>query len=56
MARVSASITPDLLLPESYNQQNILNGKGVDPGGGEEDIENTESVEVGFCCILIIDN
>ena len=56
MAKVSASITPDLLLPESYNQQNIFNGKGVDPGGGEEDIENTESVEVGLCCLLIIGN
>ena len=46
MARVSASITPDLLLPDKYNQQNIYNIKGVNPGRGDEDIEDTEHSEV----------
>ena len=46
MARVSTSITTDLLLPERYNQQEIYNIKGIDPGGGDEDIEETERFEV----------
>ena len=46
MARVSSSITPDLLLPDKYNQQNMYNIKDVDPGGGEEELEEDNRNEV----------
>ena len=46
MARVSSSITPDLLLPDRYNQQNMYNIKDVDPGGGEEELDEDNRNEV----------
>ena len=46
MARVSSSITPDLLMPDRFNQQNMYNIKDVDPGGGEEDFDEDNRNEV----------
>ena len=44
MARVSTSITPDLLLPDKYNQQNLYSINGVDPGGGDQEFEDDDDV------------
>ena len=46
MARVSSTVTPDLLLTDRYNQQNMYNIKDVDPGGGEEEFEEDSRNEV----------
>ena len=46
MARVSSTVTPDLLLTDRYNQENIYNIKDVDPGGGEEEFEEDSRNEV----------
>ena len=48
MARVSANITPDLLLPSRYNQQNMYNGKSSDPGGGDEYLDDADRCEVNL--------
>ena len=44
MARVSTSITPDLLLPDKYNQQNLYSINGVDPGGGGQEFGDDDDV------------
>ena len=44
MARVSTSITPDLLLPDKYNQQNLYSINGVDPGGGDSEFGDDDDV------------
>ena len=44
MARVSTSITPDLLLPDKYNQQNLYSINGVDPGGGDQEFGDDDDV------------
>ena len=44
MARVSTSITPELLLPDKYNQQNLYSINGVDPGGGDQEFEDDDDV------------
>ena len=44
MARVSTSITPDLLLPDKYNQQNLYSINGVDPGGGHQEFGDDDDV------------
>ena len=49
MARVSSTVTPDLLLTDRYNQQNMYNIKDVDPGGGEEEFEEDSRNEVFNC-------
>ena len=46
MARISASMTPDLLLLDKCSQQNHYDIKGVDPGGGDENIDDDERDEV----------
>ena len=45
MARVSASITPDLL-SDGYNREIMYNLNGTDPNGGTEDIETEENDDV----------
>ena len=57
MARVSSNITPDLLLPGRYNQQNMYNGKEIDPGGGDkypEDVDRCEVKLYWFRCVVRI--
>ena len=44
MARVSTSMTPDLLLPDKYNQQNLYSINGVDPGGGDQEFDDDDDV------------
>ena len=56
MATIPSHVTPDLLLPGRYNQRNMYNGKGLDPGGDDDPLEDAGSYEVLYVCLRSINH